>query len=726
MADKLADLFPVAITFQDGESPAPGKLNTWASQTDSALLALERLIGDAFHESEGKSEATYLTNVVRAIGRVGDVQARIPTNATFRYRQDLPIGLKEFDLRFMPKNPPPLTFTTGVGAPAVQNAAITDNNAGGWEAPTANRVNTPQDLTTDGQWTITGKRVRTAIATAAGDTGVEYVEYEVDPTTFVNGYGVRNGPNVVPNIAQISQNVTTGPPLTFHNLVCTITDNGAKNYTIQLPLIKWYDDRDGTLVDFQLANDGVVGTIPRYAVPGFWGTEYAILNPADNIPEGLVQLWFIEYNGAGAISRLRPVQNNQGNNPIVYSYTDRNTFILQLPAEMDALDLGTHASRHYIATFGGYGLAAAIKNLMGFMQEHAHDGSDESVTVPHAGIGQRFSLPRYTESTTAFNDHPQYLLREGYNHLDPRNADNSMIGDLHLGSQAAPTDMADVDDFSADDSYKLLLGPVANLEGIYYDEGTDGPGWQLPTSAVPTASDDGGLWFFDTGNDSTLYLGTANADINSKLLYLRADASAREVAVGATGGAVVLTYDQTRTGYYSWDCYDAVLFHNQDETPPGYTVQYPDNNGWEIDYVIDAPGAVTPRIRKIGVDAVNDSDVAFTVPLKLPHGVTVTEMEVLWSAAGALRIRADIVRQNITNGIVDGVGARASERWGPVTMNNAGAAVTLQAHGAVPVGLITDLQSFSYHLHIRSTVAAEDTQSIHGGRITYTYKDLVR
>jgi len=72
------------------------------------------------------------------------------------------------------------------------------------------------------------------------------------------------------------------------------------------------------------------------------------------------------------------------------------------------------------------------------------------------------------------------------------------------------------------------------------------------------------------------------------------------------------------------------------------------------------------------------------------------------------------------------VAARASERWGPVTLNNAAGAVTLEAHGAVPGGMVTDLQSFSYHLHVESLQAAENTQAIHGGRITYTYTDLVR
>jgi len=774
MADALTDLAPVTISFQDGETPASGKLNTWASQTETAFLQLSRLLGDLYNTESPLTAPSYVLNLSKALGNMGSFQSNLPTIDIFRYRQTLVSNRKQHLLHFPPRASGGVSqsFTTNVGAPAVQNACISSNGVG-WQDPDLNYVVGRENLVAD-KWTLVGRILYTEVPSGAGNTGALYVEYEVDNTFHFPDATV--GANVVPSLEQISNNVTGGP--TYNNRLCTIVDNGAKNYTITLPTIT-HATQQGIAHDFTTT---IQGALPNYCTPAFWQGDLGLV-VGNAIPEGEVQLWFIDYNAAGAIVNLKPVRNLQGDTSITYTYTDRQNFIVQLPSEMDALDMGDHASRHYICVFNAYGLADRLEDLIRDFETHTHSGGSGLVDSygSHGDLDLSFNPTIFGHSRRTYNDHPNYLERLGVNTTDSLNGGNSMIGHLHLGSTKADGTYALMDQHDVfsdpDDSYKLLLGLSTRGEGIWYHETTTGI--ETHRHELPTDGGLGGMWIRRaTGNDdATLYLGKTVA-AETPHLYLTVDSSRDHMYIdtlsvgneaGLNVGALqarsgILYMADPDPGNPSWDLADETDPHANATfmravTPNNPSCQFEfrwnggaGDNVWaslhaQRVYVTGASGYQTGYYKFSALDVVlptspattwtleEDAVPVFNViddsgadggdiffPLHLPNGVVIEEVGITWQG-GAASMQATFV--TVDNSAWSRTVAAQFAGAADSTLGKPGGGIQTTTSAAEFVGDVTvDNTDNDYYIRIESSANVND-KLVLGGYVKYRYTELI-
>lgn len=587
MADKLKDLNPLSIHFLSGESPSHTKLNAWAKQIETGFYRLEELLGDLYHSEDAKLETTYFNNLTRNMGNVGKAQWRVPTRESFTYRQHLTAGEKVHLLDFYPHDSDEDAFAANVN----QNAAITNGGA----ANPDTRHTADRDGIGAGQWHINGRLLLTEKAAAGGGGGNEYVDYVVNTNnSFWNRGPDRNSANIIPSLAQIDANDPTGGP---YNL-CTVVDDGAATtFTVTLPEIKNWYDAEGNAVTFAVGGagtSGVTGVVPKYNLPGYLTSELSLVN-GNTIPTGLIQLWRVYYDALDNIKDIKPIRNTQSDDPIVYTYVSATQFKFTIPASMTAPEAATVAPgedpKHYVVSVGGTSASDLLKQLLDMALQHDHSGTDNSAAVSHRNLSGAFKKSLYTHSPIDFNDHPQYLHREGYDAGDTQNGANSMLGHLHLASTEVGDPLTDAslfDDFSDVDeaSFKLLLGPVADDSGIFFDKVNntyaDYHKWEVPNGKH--------IWLHTAGNNSTLlWLGSKHDDQTLPGPYLNvseADARASFSTTHASAGrriGVQASALHSSEGYLYWSG------HN------------PDNQGsaWENGDVTDVvAGAVyTHRVQ---------------------------------------------------------------------------------------------------------------------------------
>jgi len=530
MADKLQDLNPLAVSFEPGERPADTKLDAWAAQIETAFLRVENILGDLYHNQENDLDPGYFLNLGRILGQVGTAQFRLPTREAFTYRQHLAPNLRQFELDWYPAAQPPANVF-------VQNANQNDciTNLGVANPNTRDAAN--RDSIGAGQWWLDGRKLFTELLSGPGGAGNEYVDYLVNTggTAFRQNYGpLREGPSLIPSAAQIDQNVTAPPA--FNDYLCSVVDDGAGTaFTVTLPDVRWYYDRTGTATDMIIGGagtSGISGTIPNYNLPRYFTDSVATgglgLVNGDSIPTGLIQVWRVSYDGVATITGITPVRNTSADDPIVYTYLSDTSFRFTIPATMTApvVDAG-FPNRNFVVTCAGYNVSSILKHLLDGLLDHDH-GADETTSVSHRYLEDCFNETTYTHSQIARNDHPQYLHREGYDATDTQNGRNSTLGDLHLGSTAAPATMTDSNNYAANDSYKLLLGTAANAEGIYFDTAfladSGGPAWAMHSSRP--------LWLHNTNNnDLFVYFGKDPGDADEGGGYLYWDDNERFLSI---------------------------------------------------------------------------------------------------------------------------------------------------------------------------------------------------
>lgn len=448
MSDTLTDLSPLQADFDPAERPTAAKLSNWAAQIETGFNEVQRLMGDLFHEQEANLETTFITNLNRALGNLGLAQWRLPTTQVFTWRQTLTAGRVEHLLDFVPQNAGAGTF-----AATAEGSVVL-----------ANYVASRTSLAAAGQWTREGRLLLTWSICGGGT-----VDYVVDPETFFEHHGALNGPNVVPHPAQIDENYDS-VGAAYRDILCSIVDNGGGSYTFNLPQIRYWRDWDETLFNF---GSYVQGAIPTYEVPGYFAATVANgglgLQNGDEIPEGLIKLWFVQYDAGGNIVDIDLVRNVSTNDPLVFEYEDLNTFHVQIPSGMAPLTVPANPARNYVVTFGGVSASEVLRDLIHAMAQHDHSGNDGSGLLSHEDLLFRFDPATFIHSRRIYNPHPQYLERLGFNATDATNGMNSMVGNLHLGSMAAAGGLSQANNFAANDSYRLLLGPAGNSEGIYFD-----------------------------------------------------------------------------------------------------------------------------------------------------------------------------------------------------------------------------------------------------------------
>jgi hypothetical protein len=376
--DKLKDGFPIAVTFATGEQPSDVKLNGLSNQTQSALRAIERAVGDILDQSQAlggtdklSNRDLQIANVARLIGPASMLNPQVLHGVRISdYIYTIPVGVKEFVLLH-----PPLILSSGTWIESTID----------WDASPrfTDEKTSVEDLENN-----TG-RVFTYTLTDTGDAAL--YDYDSIGDSFENA----------------SFNVIPDPNQTTERCIASGTSG---NFHIDLPYIKY--DQDGIL-----ATDG---SDPNYSEEDFFNTAKAqlpsfltVLTAGDIIPSGFLYL-FDHITGTvvdGAIFR----------------YETQTRFTVE------GVELITGSSRYSVLTIGAP-LSEILYEVRKRQREHLHDGSDGGKRIAHANLTGNIH-EEYVPSAVPGNEHPQYLMRQGYiPGDDSNNSDNVLRGDLLIGS----------------------------------------------------------------------------------------------------------------------------------------------------------------------------------------------------------------------------------------------------------------------------------------------------
>lgn len=486
MADILSDIYPVPVSFVDGQQPTARFLNAWAAQIDVAFAILARIIGD--FDGESSNQATYISNLVRTIGVMGWLDSRLPRGLCAglvdghdpdlnpdgifpTLVESLSIGTKEALLTFLPRANP---------------TTIDAGTISGWtKVNIGNSINPGSNFTAVNQWTNWSRKVYATTAIPAG----AQIQYEVDTDhgsantqDYYDAYGPDTGPNVIPNMYEIAHVTASGGSFTD---LCTYEEVDGMLW-LEFPKIRRAMNPSKP---FGLATndaldliDGSVqwldsGHTPRYTVPAYI-FNLALGENEDQIPEGLCSLWI-----AGAEKTTRLVnQNSEEQIRFFVDQGDKRHIRIELPDgfvlphTLEGAEEGL--DERYIVAFASVGLADALLHERARMIKHAHDGTGDDGVIRAVSLSERFNSSHYTQSIVLHNHFPQYLLRTGYNSdSDVLNDDSAFMGDLLITrSDKIPGDGGDPNaNFLELESFSLYFGSTAGPR-LFFD-GTDTTGY---------------------------------------------------------------------------------------------------------------------------------------------------------------------------------------------------------------------------------------------------------
>jgi len=218
MSDKLKELTPINITFEDGESPTSNKIESSFDQVANAMNIVERAIGDTWNQSSETggpldSDPNYIANISRAIGSMSSINpASLGGNELSVTGEVVPEGKRLFALNNAPDDPTILaaiTFSnpTGVFDTLVATLALVDS-VGDYFVESNGLVHT---------FSLTG--------------ATHTVNY--DYTTIADSYSGATY-NVMPDPAQATRCTVIVSGIGRQITLPTVTDGASKNYGQQL------------------------------------------------------------------------------------------------------------------------------------------------------------------------------------------------------------------------------------------------------------------------------------------------------------------------------------------------------------------------------------------------------------------------------------------------------------------------------------------------------------
>ena len=140
MSDKLKELTPILVTFEQGESPTPNKIENSFTQISSAMDIIERAIGDIWNQSSVTSgpldlNPGYIANLSRAVGNMSTINpSSLGGNSLSVVAEAVLSDKRLFALEHAPDgptNPSAITFTNGTGVFDTLVASLGDVDAAG-------------------------------------------------------------------------------------------------------------------------------------------------------------------------------------------------------------------------------------------------------------------------------------------------------------------------------------------------------------------------------------------------------------------------------------------------------------------------------------------------------------------------------------------------------------------------------------------------------------------
>lgn len=242
MSDKLKELTPVLVSFVQGESPTPNKLENSFGQVATAMNILERAVGDVWNQNSITAgpldlNPNYIANLSRAVGNMSKLNPKsLGGNVLSVSGTDelVPTGKKIFALNHAPDDPATpaaITFTNTTGVFEELKASIAA-------------------MVEDGDYFIDPSGLVYTFA----ETQSHYVTYGY--TTVTDSYSGATY-NVIPDPAQGAR--------------CTVIVSGS-GYQIGLPVV---------------TDSGSPNYLQQLTIP----SDLSILEVDDEIPAGFMYVW---------------------------------------------------------------------------------------------------------------------------------------------------------------------------------------------------------------------------------------------------------------------------------------------------------------------------------------------------------------------------------------------------------------------------------------------------
>lgn len=410
MSDKLKSGISVRTTFVNGEGLPATKLNSLSAQLQNATQQLEKALGDIHTEShpystesdtylsseygknltlntaltDTRTRALDIVNIGRLIGPAANLNPHYQTE--FTCTEDVPVGVHEFCLRYVPKIP--------------SNAIFSDATVFG------TFINTITDLAIDGDYHVDELGRVFCVLESNGGT----VEYENDPVSLSGANAYQGASfNVIPDPNQLEAG-GNGCSLS------ALDGDGAR--IITLPVISHHHyNIDGTSITLSTddAINGLQLTLPEVL---------SVLSAGDVIPEGFVY--------------LKNYTTDEIYKSATYIYDSQTTLKIK---NVDLTSAILAGDKFYLITVG-CDITTSIDDLRR-KSEHTHDRSFNEPLISIEDIAGRYkdagASGIFMPSEIPGNFFPQYLHRDGSTTgIDTGlNDQNVMRGDLVIGANGS-------------------------------------------------------------------------------------------------------------------------------------------------------------------------------------------------------------------------------------------------------------------------------------------------
>lgn len=410
MSDSLKPGINVLVSFVDGESPSPAKLNSITAQMKNAATNLEKAVGDIHNDSypyttssttslntkwgtkrtsnNPLSNAGYRFLDVANLGRItGPASSMNPRmlGGTSTITEDIPVGVHEFALRL------PISGTVSITNPSFADTALRTL------APSA------VGLLSSGDYYVEPNGRVWCIDATEGGTAT----YTTNPNKYAGGMNHSNASfNVIPDPNQIEAG---------GNGVSIGALDGQGRYPVSLPLITHQQSNIGG--DSVELDENDPNYHKQLTLPGVLSNN---LSAGDVIPDGFLY--------------LKDETTKKVYTDAIY-YFDSSTAILVGNLSLtDEIGAGHTFS---IITIGN-DIATSIDDLR-LKTFHTHDRTfgEPYVTIDNVALINKEAGASgvFVRSQIPGNFAPQYLHRDGFRSLADINANdnNAMRGDILLG-----------------------------------------------------------------------------------------------------------------------------------------------------------------------------------------------------------------------------------------------------------------------------------------------------
>lgn len=528
MSDYLNDVYPISVDFVDGQQPTAAFLNAWENQIDVAFSLLSQSIGDL--EGDGGVGETYVTNLARALGKMGWINSRLPRDLRVAVgsgvgaNSDLPVVEEDIGTLFENQKSALLSFLPAATEATDGNSLIVDSSDPGDELGTAQTkgVYPASVLSVADRWVLDGRRVLTSSQIASG-AKLSY-GLETDSTAYKDAYGEETGANIVPSIYEIAS--------ALGDLVVITQPGGygANEYLLTFPEIRRIqnpllpdslEEADTIKLDDPASTVRWTGTSPKWRIPTWLYNKASEPSFGGTIPDGTVALWHDDGTSITRVSdptsadliRWDLIPGDYSSVKITVNFT--------LPAAP-----GAGGDNRYIVAFAGTSVAEALVHERARMLAHKHDGQGDDSLVEATHLSNKFDEANfYFSSSDEFNHFPQYLQRGGYDGSDELNRNNAILGALLIGnSSASPSSGSTPSDLTTS-SHSIIFGDYLSGPSIRWSsldtDGVVGDTDGKLTFAGKATRQQENAYFGPTANTSYL---TSRLDGSTEILEHNADA----------------------------------------------------------------------------------------------------------------------------------------------------------------------------------------------------------